>query len=117
MKRPLNLLSMCILLAPLGAAQSPLMRPDPATRAEMQIGMAVAVTKQQEAARKLTQDLEKRAFAERFRQMIDAAATFARAYNDGKSMVWPQSEATKLAKAMRKLQPLLHAPPAPEDRH
>ena len=84
---------------------------DPVSRAEMQIGLTVAVTKQQQSERRLRQELEKRDFEERFRQMVNAAANFAKAYNEGKGMVWPPSEANKLGKALRKLQGVLHAAP------
>ncbi len=52
------------------------------------------------------QQEQQRQFALRFNQLVDAVASFAKVYNEGKGTVWPQREAEKLRKAMHQIEQL-----------
>jgi len=52
------------------------------------------------------QEVQQWKFAGKFNQLVDAMASFAKEYNEGKGSTWPRREADKLRKAMRQLQSL-----------
>jgi len=60
--------------------------------------------KQQERDVRARRDVHQRQFEVKFNQLVDAVASFAKRYNEGKGTTWPQREADKLRKAMRQLQ-------------
>jgi hypothetical protein len=77
---------------------------DPVRAAEIREQALVERVKQHERDTKARQDLQKRAFEEKFNRLVDAVAKFAEQYNKGKGQVWPKMEAERLRKAMRELQ-------------
>lgn len=62
------------------------------------------LAQEREAAARL--ELERQRFEQRFNQLVDAVASFAREYNQGKGQVWPKPQADRLSKAMLELQSL-----------
>ncbi len=52
------------------------------------------------------QQEQQRQFALKFNQLVDAVASFAKVYNQGKGSVWPQREADKLRKAIHQIEHL-----------
>lgn len=79
---------------------------DAVRTAEVQQGIALARARQHELEMRARQQEQQRQFALKFNQLVDAVASFAKAYNQGKGTVWPQREAEKLRKAMRQIQQL-----------
>jgi prolyl-tRNA synthetase len=79
--------------------------------AEVQQRVQMDLVKQQQREVKFRQELERRQFQGRFNELIKAINSFAKQYNDGNGMVWPQGEAAKLEKAMRSVEKSLGAHP------
>ena len=89
---------------------------------EVQQRIALARAKQHELEMRARQQEQQRQFALKFNQLVDAVASFAKAYNQGKGAVWPKGEADKLRKAMHQIEQLekslrddLKAAPAPSE--
>lgn len=58
----------------------------------------------QEREAQSVQENRQREFETKFNQLVEAVATFATRYNEGKGTVWPKREADRIRKAIRQLQ-------------
>jgi hypothetical protein len=84
----------------------PMPSSDPVRAAEIQERALLERAKQQEREVQARQEAQQRQFTVKFNQLVDAVASFAERYNEGKGTTWPQREAGKLREAMRQLQSL-----------
>ena len=77
---------------------------DPVRAAEIQQQTLVDSARQHEHDVRARQQLQLGQFELKFNQLVDAVASFAQRYNEGKGQTWPFREEEKLRQAMNELQ-------------
>ena len=77
---------------------------DPIHAAQIVEQSQMEAAQRHERELKARQDAEQREFEISFNRLVTAVAGFAKQYNEGKGIVWPQREADELREAMRGLQ-------------
>ena len=81
-----------------------ILQQDPIRAAEMQQRGQLSAARRQEQVAKMREQLQRCQFEAHFNQLVKAMSEFIDQYNQGKGIVWPQREAGKVRKAMRRIE-------------
>src|SRR5258705_594981 len=74
--------------------------------AELHQRAILDAVKQQAREVQARQETQRRQFEIQFNRLVDALTIFAKRYNEGRGITWPQQEADQMRKAMGQLQSL-----------